>query len=296
MGAYEVIDSLDGILDLPDYLNYDPIKENQLRNGVVVPDKFWVINPQTDAVIGDGKGQHHPSNFNIMWDSLKQGLMNSDLDLSNARTTFWGYKNNSSMRAEITLPNMDFTPQLGEASCMKINAIDSHNQSFKRSIEAFILRLECLNGMVGIAENTSLAEKHTKNAMPHLLGAVASAWPKLLMDDAERMAYLRSVRVTDEQAVEFYSESLATRKTRTGSEINKQRLNYIMMIHDQYKLGNNAYRVYNTLTHLSTHIDVQRKGSCQLTKQLRMENEIKTVVHSDSFRELAQLNDFAIAA
>mgnify|MGYP001309090992 CR=1 FL=1 len=295
MGTYEVIEH-DTILALPEHLNYNPIKENQMRNGLPVVDKFWVINPLTDQVIGDGKHQHRPANFNIMWESLRKGLIASNLDLSNARTTFHGYNNDASFRAEIMLPNMDFTPKLGEASCMKINAIDSHDQSFKRFITAFIMRLECLNGMVGIAENTSMAEKHTRNAMPEIMGTVASAWPAMLNNEAERMAYLRNVKVTDDQALAFYGRNLATRKTRTGTEINKTRLNYIMMIHDQYNLGNNAYRVYNTLTHLSTHIETQREGACPLTKQLRMENEIRSIVRGDDFHQLAKLEDFALAA
>ena len=179
---------------------------------------------------------------------------------------------------------------------MKIKAVDSHDQKFKRQIAAMIMRLECLNGMISMAENTSMAQKHTVNAMPEVMGAVASAWPKMLTVEAEMMNYLRSVKVSDDAALDFYATNLASRKTRTGTEINKARLNYIMHIHDSYNMPDDAYKVYNTLTHLSTHIETQREGTCPMTKQLRMEGEIQTIIQGNSFRELAQLEEFALAA
>jgi len=295
MGAYEVIEQ-GNILALPEHLNYDPIREHQMRNGIPVLDKFWVINPLTDRVIGDGKTQHRPTNFNLMWESLRKGLLGSNLDLRGATTRFWGYDDDASFRAEIVLPNHSFERQLHEASCMKIKAVDSHDQKFKRQIAAMIMRLECLNGMISMAENTSMAQKHTVNAMPEVMGAVASAWPKMLTTEAEMMNYLRSVRVSDDAALDFYAANLASRKTRTGTEINKARLNYIMHIHDSYNMPDDAYKVYNTLTHLSTHIETQREGTCPMTKQLRMEGEIQTIIQGNSFRELAQLEEFALAA
>lgn len=293
MGAYEVIEH-DSILALPAHLNYDPQKENQTRNGVPVLDKFWVINPLTDKVIGDGKSKHNPANFNVMWESLRQGLESSSLDLTGARTQFWGYNNDASFRAEITLPNHSFQKQLNEPACLKLKAVDSHNQQFKRMVQAMIMRLTCLNGQISMVENTSMAEKHTKNAMPAVLGTVASAWPAMLTTEAHRMAYLRTVPVSDDAAVDFYATNLATRKTRTGNEINKARLNYIMHIHDSYKMPNNAYKVYNTLTHLSTHIETQREGACPQTKQLRLEGEIQSIVQGEDFKQLAKLDEFVL--
>ena len=291
MGSYEVIQH-DSILALPAHLDYNPVREHQMRNGLPILDKFWVINPLTDQVVGDGKSQHNPTNFNVMWQSLRQGLESSNLDLTGAETKFWAYDNDASFRAEITLPNQSFQKQLNEPACLKIKAVDSHNQSFKRMIQAMIMRLTCLNGQISMVENTAMAEKHTKNAMPAVLGTVASTWPSMLTTEAHRMAYLRSVPVSDDAAIDFYATNLATTKQRTGP---KSRLNYIMHIHDSYKMPNNAYRVYNTLTHLSTHVETQKEGACPMTKKLRMENEIQKIVQGSAFRELAQLEDFVLA-
>jgi hypothetical protein len=295
MGAFEVIEQ-DSILALPDHLNYDPVREHQIRNGIPVLDKFWVINPLTDRVIGDGKSQHRPTNFNLMWESMRQGLLGSSLDLTGVRTQFWGYDDDASFRAEIVLPNHSFEKQLNEPACLKIKVVDSHDQKFRRQVSAMVMRLVCLNGMISMAENTSMSQKHTINSMPEVMGVVASGWPKLLTLEAERMNYLRSVTVSDDDAMEFYITHLASRKTRTGQEVNKARLNYIMMIHDSYNMPGNAYKVYNTLTHLSTHIETQREGTCPMTKQLRMEGEITNIIQGDAFKSLARLDEFPLAA
>jgi hypothetical protein len=60
-----------GLPELPAELNFDPVREKQVRNGVEVTGKYWVINPLTDAVIGDGKTVHNPQNFNRMWETLR---------------------------------------------------------------------------------------------------------------------------------------------------------------------------------------------------------------------------------
>ncbi len=296
MGAYEVIDQATNIPLLPDHLNYDPIKEQQMRNGVPVLDKFWVINPLTDRVIGDGKSQHTPSNFNRMWEPLRQGLERSALDLTGAKTDFWGYNDDASFRAEITLPNQNFVKQLNEPACLKIKIVDSHDQRFRRQVAAMIMRLACLNGMISIAENTSMAQKHTVNSTPEIMSAVASAWPTMLTKEAALMQYLKSVPVSDQQAIEFYTAALASRPTRTGAKINQSRLNYIMTIHDAYQMGNNAYKVYNTLTHLSSHVEKQRENTCPITKKLRLETEISNVIQSPAFQGLARISEFEMAA
>jgi len=77
---------------------------------------------------------------------------------------------------------------------------------------------------------------------------------------------------------------VASHKTRTGMTLNKAMLDRIMGIHDSYRLGNNAYRLYNVLTHLSTHVESK---ACATKKRLVMEDKIGSVIKSDAFKELA---------
>jgi len=89
---------------LPGQLNFDPKREQQTRNGVAVEGKWWTINPQTDEVIGDGKRNHRPQNFAILWDSLRAGLHGSGLQLDNAETRFRSFNNCAGIGADTVLP------------------------------------------------------------------------------------------------------------------------------------------------------------------------------------------------
>jgi len=276
--------NINSIPALPEQLNFTPVREQQTRGGVIVANRWWTINPDTDEVIGDGKRNHNPANFSLMWDSLRDGLYHSGLQLGDATTTFNSFNNNAGMRAEITLPNHSFVKALGEPSCLKIRVVDSHDQTQRRQISAMIMRLACLNGMVSMAENTSLSQLHTQSAEPERIGKVAANWPEFLLADASKMSTMREVPVSRGNAIQFYATHVASHKTRTGMVTNKKMLDRIMGIHDSYNLGDNAYRVYNVLTHMSTHVESK---ACVTKKQLVMEDMISTIIKGDAFKELA---------
>ena len=269
---------------LPESLNFTPVREQQMRGGREVTGKWWTINPLTDEVIGDGKRNHNPQNFALMWDKLREGLYQSGLQLSDATTTFRTFNKDAGLRAEIILPNHNFVAALGEASCLKIRVVDSHDQTQRRQVGAMIMRLACLNGMVSMAENTSLSQLHTQSAEPERIGKVAATWPELLLGDAAKMQAMREVKVSRHRAIDFYSAHVASHKTRIGMTLNKSMLNRIVGIHDSYSaLNDSAYHVYNVLTHLSTHVESR---SCVNKKQLVMEDKIGSIIKGDAFKQL----------
>ena len=270
---------------LPEQLDFEPVREKQTRNGYEVAGKWWTINPLTDEVIGDGKKNHRPQNFSILWDSLRAGLHGSGLQLQDSKTTFRTFNNCAGMRADIVLPYENFDLIVGEPTALKIAISNSHDQSSKLNITALILRLICANGQVNMSENTSLSQLNTISADPERIGAVAAKWPEFLQMDAHKMKRMQGVPVSRYDAINFYSEHVASTQTRSGKVVNRAMLNRIMGIHDTYKsLGDTSYRVYNTLTHLSTHVESK---ACPTKKQLLLEEKIGGIVLGDAFQELA---------
>ena len=270
---------------LPEQLNFQPVREKQMRNGYEVAGKWWTINPLTDEVIGDGKRNHLPQNFAILWDSLREGLYHSGLQLDNAETKFRSFNNNAGMRADIILPYENFDLIVGEPTALRIAISNSHDQTTKLGIAAAIMRLFCANGMSSMSENTSLSQLNTISADPERIGAVAAKWPEFLKDDAHKMKRMQGVPVSRYDAINFYSEHVASTQTRSGKVVNRAMLNRIMGIHDTYKsLGDTSYRVYNVLTHMSTHVESK---ACPTKKQLVMEDKINSIVNGEAFQELA---------
>lgn len=283
--------SFNGLPTLPEYLNFDPVREKQMRNGVEVPGKYWVINPLTDAVIGDGKTVHNPQNFNRMWENLREGLQVAGLDTSEVQVRFSALGNGAAMSADIILKKYNFEKQLGEAAQMRMTVRDSHDQSVRRDVRAMVYRLACLNGMLSVKEELSIVQKHTTFNDAAIVGKVAAHFPERLEREASMMSAMRKIAVDRQAAIDFFEKHVATYTTKIGEKVNKKFLEETVGIYDNYSpIGNNAYRVYNTLTHLSTHVEAKRDGTEVERKRIRMEQDIDNIIRGDAFRSLAQLD------
>ena len=280
---------------LPSVLNFEPAREPQIRNGVILSDRFWVVNPVTDAVIGDSRSVHRTANFSTMWDNLREGLALANIDTSNAQVEFSTIAEGAAFSAKIILNKYDFEKKLGEAAKMQMNVRDSHDQSVKRQVEAMIYRLACLNGMIAPRERVGISQKHTTYSDPETVGKVAANFPVQLEQQAEMMAQMRQIKVFRGQVIRFFEHHVATYHTRTGSKVNKKWLDKIVGIYDNYaSIGDNAYRVYNTLTHISTHIE-GRQGTDLERKRIRIETDIHAVMQSEAYQRMF-MPEFALAA
>ena len=279
----------------PKELDFEPVREQQVRNGIKIPNQYWTINPNTDGVIGSGKSRHRVDNFKDMWETFSEGLLQSGLDLSGLQVV-WNIIHNRigepvAYSTELKLPNENYNKQLREEACTKIVLRDSHDQTVLRSINAMVLRLACLNGMLSVGRNegSSIYQKHTTFSNPDTVGEIASQFPIHLRKQASAMNQMRKVKVLRGQAIEFFRDNVAFYKTKTGIKPNESLLDRIMGFYDSYAgLGNNKYRVLNTLTHLSSHVDrlPKKSDTCMTSKRIRMEKDIQDVINSSSFEQL----------
>jgi len=276
--------SLDTVLPaLPQILDFDPVREPQIRNGVAIRNQYWVVNPNTDTVIGNGKSIHNPQNFSKVWDSFREGLLHSGLDTSEAEVKFNVIKEGAAMEAQIVLKRYQYEQVLGEPAKMTMSFRDSHDQSIRRQIRAMIYRLACLNGMIAPREAVGIVQKHTTYSDPDTVGKIASKFPDQLLKDAQVMRLMQGVKVQRADAIDFLERNVATYPTKTGTKVNKKWLDRIVGIHDSYNiLGDNTYHLYNTLTHISTH--VESRTAEVATKRIRIEQDIESVIRGEEFQ------------
>ena len=275
---------LDTVLPaLPQILDFDPVREPQIRNGVAIRNQYWVVNPNTDTVIGNGKSIHNPQNFSKVWDSFREGLLHSGLDTSEAEVKFNVIKEGAAMEAQIVLKRYQYEQVLGEPAKMTMSFRDSHDQSIRRQIRAMIYRLACLNGMIAPREAVGIVQKHTTYSDPDTVGKIASKFPDQLLKDAQVMRLMQGVKVQRADAIDFLERNVATYPTKTGTKVNKKWLDRIVGIHDSYNiLGENSYHLYNTLTHISTH--VESRTADVATKRIRIEQDIESVIRGEEFQ------------
>ena len=275
---------LDTVLPaLPQILNFEPVREPQIRNGVAIRNQYWVVNPNTDTVIGNGKSIHNPQNFSKVWDSFREGLLHSGLDTSEAEVKFNVIKEGAAMEAQIVLKRYQYEQVLGEPAKMTMSFRDSHDQSIRRQIRAMIYRLACLNGMIAPREAVGIVQKHTTYSDPDTVGKIASKFPDQLLKDAQIMRLMQGVKVQRADAIDFLERNVATYQTKTSTKVNKKWLERIVGIHDSYNiLGENTYHLYNTLTHISTH--VESRTAEVATKRIRIEQDIESVIRGEEFQ------------
>jgi hypothetical protein len=133
--------------------------------------------------------------------------------------------------------------------------------------------------MIAPRERVGISQKHTTFYDPEVIGKVASQFPEKLERDAEVMYRMQGVKVNRDMAIEFFRKNVATYMTKTGAKINNKWLERIIGIYDSYNTMNGtAYQVYNTLTHISTHVETSREGADVGRKQLRIEQDIDAVL------------------
>ena len=276
--------TLDTVLPaLPQILDFDPVREPQIRNGVAIRNQYWVVNPNTDTVIGNGKSIHNPQNFSKVWDSFREGLLHSGLDTSEAEVKFNVIKEGAAMEAQIVLKRYQYEQVLGKPAKMTMSFRDSHDQSIRRQIRAMIYRLACLNGMIAPREAVGIVQKHTTYSDPDTVGKIASKFPDQLLKDAQIMRLMQGVKVDRDDAIDFLERNVATYQTKTSTKVNKKWLERIVGIHDSYNiLGENTYHLYNTLTHISTH--VESRTAEVATKRIRIEQDIESVIRGEEFQ------------
>ena len=224
-----------------------------------------------------------------------EGLLLSGLDLQGLQV-MWNIVHNKigepvAYSTELKLPNENYNKQLGEEACTKIILRDSHDQTVLRQIRAMVLRLACLNGMlsVGNKEGSSIFQKHTTFSDPETVGEVASKFPMHLRDEATAMNKMREVKVLRNEAISFFRDNVAFYKTKTGIKPNESLLERIVGFYDNYRaLGHNKYRVLNTLTHLSSHVNSlpKKNDTCMTSKGIRMEKDVQDVLDSSAFEFL----------
>jgi hypothetical protein len=209
--------------------------------------------------------------------------LHSGLDTSEAEVKFNVIKEGAAMDAQIILKRYQYEQVLGEPAKMTMSFRDSHDQSIRRQIRAMIYRLACLNGMIAPREAVGIVQKHTTYSDPDTVGKIASRFPDQLLKDAQTMRLMQGVKVQRADAIDFLERNVATYPTKTGTKVNKKWLDRIVGIHDSYNiLGDNTYHLYNTLTHISTH--VESRTADVATKRIRIEQDIESVIRGEEFQ------------
>lgn len=260
--------------NIPAHLDYEPLittskadQEIDLDTGDLTPieqetetrsDRFIVYNRLTGKEINRIGSVAKPVNHKIFYNYCRTALEKSDLDLTNARTTFHTDPLHANMYVKIVLPNVDFAKYIGDKSHLQINILAAHDGSSNRKISAEIHRLFCENGCTHATDSLSQKQRQTKFSDIRMLVNKLNSYPSFLETHAEQLAMLRTKRVTQDQAFDLFKATLLKDikfEDSKGKPKTPKAFTNLVRLWNKYELdGDTAWRMYNVLTDYATHV------------------------------------------
>ena len=168
---------------------------------------------------------------------------------------------------------------LGEPAGVRMTYRDSHDQSCRSSVSVEILRLACTNGMLSIANQTTIASKHTTFDDAKTFSKKITEIMDNVYKEAELMRTMQHQHVSTDKAMDFLENVVAS---------SKRDLERVEAIYHQYShLGNTGYRMLQVVTHLSSHLtDRQQKSDNVFGRTLALENRSQNILQSREFKNL----------
>jgi hypothetical protein len=119
---------------MPEVLDFEPVLKPVIYNGQPVPDKMFVVREDNDQPLAVVGSKHRPTNYRKLWEPLREGLIASDLDLTDATVQWHVVNNGAAMFADVTLKAYDFERIIGEPTSMKMRVLNSVNGSWKYAV------------------------------------------------------------------------------------------------------------------------------------------------------------------
>lgn len=302
MSTYVNFDHIPTLSEVAPSLVFDPIREPLRHNGILVKDKFAIINPtlgemRTDIMPSEPTGEvmqivgvnHVATPYPVMWESMRQGIELSGLDTSQIQIKFIISPDGGSYSADIIFKQYEFEPAVGDVHSMRFRIYDSHNMTFKHHIQCGLFRYRCSNGQASIAEKLEVKAKHTLTADPEKLGAVVADFPARLEAEAELYKDMMETPLSKDRAIEFIRENVATYRVASGIKVNQKAVEEGARIWNMYSnLGDTGYRLFNVITHIGTHVN-GREGTDMARKQARIEQQAQSIVDLPEFKQLVGL-------
>ena len=275
-----------GLPLLPEEANFTPEKKPFINfyakneEDRYPKDLFTLVHPDTGVFIANCGKTHKASNFIDRYEPFRTRLEESNLlDLDNVRGAPILYNEGAALQARFRVKHDEIPKILNEPAGLRITYRDSHNQSCRSSIHIEILRLACTNGMIGVAKDCTISSKHTTFDNPHNFSHKLSKLMGNVMYEAELMQKMQGVVVTEDQALNFIENSVAS---------SKKDLERVESIYRHYaNLGNTGYRMLQVVTHLSSHpTERQRKSNNKFQTTLNLESKSEKILRSKEFHAL----------
>ena len=251
-----------GVLESPDFFEplEAPLFANYNGESVEVPNRKAIIRSDTGEVISTVGSKYKIVNNKEIFNKLDRSIIDSGIDTTgaykrvsiaaNGARTFCGY---SFPAYEETITNRD----VGDVVRLTLLAINSYDASSPFITDFREERLACKNSMVSGLTVASFRGRHTQNLQVEHAAEKIRRSIDVFCNKADLYKRWANENISLDFAIKCFSKLCVKRGHTT--EVNEKTMNEYC---DQFNLetqvlGHTKWALYNTLTHISTHKEVQ---------------------------------------
>jgi hypothetical protein len=239
--------------------------ELSLPNGDIVPDRRAIINSEDGSYVSTVGNAYNLINNREVFTNFANTLINSEIDTTDMKVAV--STSRSKVYARFTFPKhkVEIDTGIGKSDDteLMITARNSYDGTSKFMVEIGGFRLVCSNGQ-GIGQYTNVySNRHTVKFAEKDMSDYLNTATTVFAEAGEEWQNMTKVEVLDNEAFEVVQIMTEVKTKSTLDEImdgKKGRLKSAMEEWFRYKneLGSNKFALFNTVTHLSTHISSER--------------------------------------
>jgi hypothetical protein len=251
------------------------------QEGILIEDRKALVFEDDDTYISTvGAGYQVIQNEDV-FSSLTDGLISSGLNLEGLEVIAHG-TNDARNMAMINLPNHAIFEGTPDETYMQIVARNSHNSSWKQSIDVGGFRIACTNGQVAGNIVPVYSNRHTAS---YEIERLSEYFDKSI-DGFDKMGALwvrmQKTVITDVDAYAMilkYLNKTAAAELMISENVvlieqfeNQKRFKEVVTLWNKYKdiMGSNLYALYNAFTDDASHVDSKKMAQAITDRQAKI--------------------------
>lgn len=278
------------ILDSPDFFvpEEQPIFIERLGKQIALDNKKAIINPDNGEVLSVVGSDYKVVTNSEVFRLYDEALSESDIDLTGAYKTVHQCGKGGRTILNYSFPAYETTitnRQVGDVVRLSCGASNSYDglSSFSTSFDS--IRLVCLNSMVTANPISYFSKKHTKGlVVEHAIQKIKRAID-VYLEHAEMYKKWADTPVTVDEGKLLF-QKLSVKKGYTTEFNEKTYTEYMeQWVKEAKVLGRNRWSLYNAMTHIATHKEVQErtvKANNVKLAQVKRESDLRSFLSNQT--------------
>jgi len=279
---------MDGTTTFTDYNFPVELVSLTTADDIAVPESMAraVVRTDTNDILGVHGSKYRVTSHSDVVNAVTDAVSGANLSNDWTMTTDV-YENGALLKGTIMFNDLVVEPEVGDFVRFDANFWNSYNGQWSIQIVAEGRRLFCLNGCSTPHSVAKTFKRHTGAINMEQESGKLEAALALFFEQKDIWQQYMKARVGHITAEKFLREQLCAypMKTQLGearyNERQSDRL-YQQWLNESHNLGQNAWALYNTMTHWASHPDTSKPYNSERERS----NKVASAMRSDAWRQL----------